>query len=130
MHDQNLAILKGLVCVAWADGRVTAEELEVIDGLLQAYSATPSEVHEVRTFARTPRSIEEVPLTELSAADRRMLLHQAVLLTFVDGEQADAERQMLATLTERLRIPAQEADAILTSGAAHAKSMLHLLQPN
>jgi DnaJ-domain-containing protein 1 len=59
-----------------------------------------------------------------------MLLHQAVLLTFVDGEQADSERQVLASLAEKLRIPAQEADAILTSGAAHAKSMLHLLRSN
>ncbi|MGC4065327.1 MAG: hypothetical protein QM784_11900 [Polyangiaceae bacterium] len=107
-----------------------AEEMEVIEGLLQAYSATPSEVHEIRTFARTPRSIDEVPLTELSAADRRMLLHQAVLLTFVDGEQAESELQVLAALAEKLRIPAQEVDAILTSGAAHAKSMLHLLQTN
>ena len=26
MPEQNLAIIKGLVCVAWADGRVGGEE--------------------------------------------------------------------------------------------------------
>jgi len=32
MHEQNLAIVKGLVSVAWADGKVAAEESELIRG--------------------------------------------------------------------------------------------------
>jgi tellurite resistance protein len=127
MHEQNLAILKGLVSVAWADGRVAAEEMSVIEGLLQAYEATPSEAHEVRLFARQPRTLEDVPLTDLSAADRRMLLHQAVIVTFADGEQSDKEREVLSALITQLRIPAAEATTILESGAKHAQSMLHLL---
>ena len=128
MHDQNLAILKGLVSVAWADGKVAAEEMSIIEGLLQAYEATPSEAHEVRLFARQPRTIDDVPLTDLSAADRRMLLHQAVLVTFADGEQTEAERAVLSALVTQLRIPESEASAILESGAKHAQSMLHLLK--
>lgn len=128
MHEQNLAILKGLVSVAWADGKVAVEEMDVIEGLLQAYGATPSEAHEVRLFARVPRSIDDVPLTDLSAADRRMLLHQAVLITFADGEQSDSERKVLSELVVRLRIPAEEAKVILERGAVHAQGMLHLLQ--
>jgi uncharacterized membrane protein YebE (DUF533 family) len=127
MHDQNLAILKGLVSVAWADGKVAAEEMGIIDGLLQGYDASPSEVHEVRLFARQPRTLDDVPLTDLSASDRRILLHQAVLITFADGEQSDAERQVLADLAARLRLPAEEARAILDSGTRHAQSMLPLL---
>jgi tellurite resistance protein len=37
MHIQNLAILKGLVTVAWADGRLAGEEKEVLEALLQAF---------------------------------------------------------------------------------------------
>lgn len=128
MHDQNLAILKGLVSVAWADGKVAAEEMGIIEGLIGAYGATPSEAHEIRLFARQPRTIDDVPLTDLSAADRRMLLHQAVLISFADGEQSDSERQVLSALIAQLRIPADEANLILDSGARHAKSMLHLLR--
>lgn len=127
MHEQNLAILKGLVSVAWADGRVAAEEMSVIEALLQAYEATPSEAHEVRLFARQPRTLDDVPLTDLSAADRRMLLHQAVIITFADGEQSDREREVLSALIAQLRIPTTEAATILESGAKHAQSMLHLL---
>ena len=127
MHDQNLAILKGLVSVAWADGKVAAEETNIIDGLLEAYQATPSEVHEIRLFARQPRTLDDVPLADLSAADRRMLLHQAVLITFADGEQSDSEHQVLSELATRLRLSPEEARAILESGVKHARSMLPLL---
>lgn len=122
-----MAILKGLVSVAWADGHVASEEMGLIEGLLQAYEATPSEAHEIRLFARQPRTLDDVPLTDLSAADRRMLLHQAVLITFADGEQSDKEREVLSALIAQLRIPADEANTILESGAKHAQSMLHLL---
>jgi uncharacterized tellurite resistance protein B-like protein len=127
MHDQNLAILKGLVSVAWADGKIAAAETDIIEALLEAYDATPSEVHEVRLFARQPRTLDDVPLTDLSASDRRMLLHQAVLITFADGDQSDAERKVLSELATRLRLPAEEVSAILESGANHAQSMLPLL---
>ncbi len=84
MHEQNLAIVKGLVSVAWADGKLAAEESELIDGLLQAFDATASEAHEIRRFAERPRTLDDVPLTDLSAEDRRLLLHYAVLITFVE----------------------------------------------
>jgi uncharacterized tellurite resistance protein B-like protein len=128
MHDQNLAILKGLVSVAWADGKVAAEETDIIEGLLEAYNATPSEVHEVRLFARQPRTLDDVPLTDLSASDRRILLHQAVLISFADGEQSDSERHVLSELAARLRLPAEDISAILDSGAKYAQSMLPLLE--
>ena len=127
MHDQNLAILKGLVCVAWADGKVATEEMDIIEGLLAAFSATPSEIHEVRQYAKVPRTIEDVPLTDLNGSDRRMLLHHAVLVSYADGEQSDAEVQVLKALAERLHVPAAEAQTIFESGKAHAKSVLHLL---
>jgi uncharacterized membrane protein YebE (DUF533 family) len=127
MHDQNLALLKGLICVAWADGKVAPAEMDIVEGLLQAFSASPSECHEVRVYAKTPRNIDDVPLTELSAPDRRMLLHHAVLMTFADGQQSQVELEVLNALSERLHIPEQEAEVILANGTAHAKSMLYLL---
>lgn len=127
MHEQDLAIVKGLVSVAWADGKVAAEEMQVIEGLLQAFNATPSEAHEVRLFAKTARTIEDIPLTDLSADDRRVLLHHAVLLSFSDGEQSEEEKVLLSRLIDQLRIPAEEAQAICTSAEENVKAVLPLL---
>lgn len=127
MHDQNMAILKGLVSVAWADGRVADEELEVIEALLQAFNATPSEAAEVRSYAKTQRTLDDVPVTDLSYDDRRVLLQHAVLLTHIDGEQAEAEQQLIDGLCERLRIPSVEAKGIIFAAEERAKEFLNLL---
>ena len=127
MHEQDLAIVKGLVSVAWADGRVAAEELEVIDALLDAFNASPSDKVEVREYAQTPRSIDDVPLTELSYDDRRVLLQHAVLLTYIDGEQHEKEKELLDQLCSRLRIPQAEAIGIIQMAEERAKGFLKLL---
>ena len=127
MHIQNLAILKGLVSVAWADGRMAGEEKEVLEALLQAFEATPSEAHELRMFARDPKQLTDVPLHDLSADARRVLLQHAVLLSFVDGEQDRKEKQMIDELCEVLRIPSIESRGLVAAAEERAKSLLQLL---
>ena len=127
MHIQNLAILKGLVSVAWADGRMAGEEKEVLEALLQAFEATPSEAHELRMFAREPKQLSDVPLHDLSADARRVLLQHAVLLSFVDGEQDRREKQMIDELCEVLRIPNIESQGLVAAAEERAKSLLNLL---
>src|SRR6478736_7292642 len=106
MHIQNLAILKGLVTVAWADGRMAGEEKEVLEALLQAFEASPSEAHEVRLFAREPKKLSDVPLHDLSADARRLLLQHEVLLSFVDGEQDQKEQPIIDALCEAVQVRA------------------------
>ena len=127
MHEQNMAILKGLVTVAWADGRVAPEELEVIEGLLQAFEASPSEAVEVRRFAQSPRSLDDLPITDLSYDDRRVLLQHSVLLSYLDGEQHESEKRLLAELCERMGIRDPEAQALMAAAEQRAKQLLHLL---
>jgi len=127
VHQQDLAIVKGLVSVAWADGRMAAEESEIIDSLLDAYQATPTERREIKLFASQPRTLGDVPIHELSHDDRRVLLQHAVLVSFVDGTQHDKEKQLLDELCEVLRIPAVEARGIIRAAEERAKSMLNVL---
>src|SRR3954468_24765642 len=127
MHIQNLAILKGLVSVAWADGRMAGEEKEVLEALLQAFEATPSEAHELRMYARKPKQLSDVPLHDLSADARRLLLQHAVLLSFVDGEQDQNEKQLIDELCEVLRIPGIESRGLVAAAEERAKTLLNLL---
>jgi prepilin-type processing-associated H-X9-DG protein len=124
MHEQDLAIVKGLVSVAWADGHVTTEESDVILALLEAFKATPSERREVELYAKSRRTIEDVPITELSYDDRRVLLQHAVLVSYADGEHGPEEESMLAALCDKLRIPDVEAKGIIAAAARRAQEML------
>jgi len=123
MHEQDLAMVKGLVSVAWADGRIAGEESEVIEALLQAFDASPSERREVEIYAKIPRTLDDVPVTELSYDDRRVLLQHAVLIAHADGDFGDAERQLLDALCKKLRIPDVEAKGIIEAAEQRAKAL-------
>jgi prepilin-type processing-associated H-X9-DG protein len=123
MHDQDLAMVKALVSVAWADGHVTGEESEVIEGLLQAFGATASERREVQIYAAVPRTLDDVPITDLSYDDRRVLLQHAVLVTYADGLHAEEEKKLLDDLCQKLRIPDVEAKGIILAAERRAREL-------
>ena len=127
MDEQDLAIVKALVPVAWADGVFEEREREMVDAILDAYRATDEEKAAIRDYAKSPRKLDDIDLTELSADDRRVLLQHAVLLSFADGTQSADELETLQALTRKLRIPDDEAQALLTAGAERARRYLHLI---
>lgn len=127
MHDQNVAILKGLVAVAWADGDFADSEAQAIDGLLAAFGASDDEATDLRSYAKTPRKIDDIPLKDLSSDDRRMLFSHAVLLTWVDGSQHEKEIEFLDALAKHLRLTDDERTTISKASSERAKKYLKLL---
>jgi uncharacterized tellurite resistance protein B-like protein len=127
MHDQNLAIVKSLVTVAWADGVYADAEKEMVEALISAFEATDDEATAIRSFAADKKTIDDIPLTDLSTDDRRLLLQHAVLLTYIDGEQAESEKEYLGALSTKLRIPDDEAKSLVDAAEARAKRFLNLL---
>jgi uncharacterized tellurite resistance protein B-like protein len=128
MHEQDLAIVKALVSVAWADGSFAGQERQMLDALLDAYGATAEERSSIAAYAEQRRTLDDIQPQELSADDRRVLLQHAVLLTFADGNQAKEEAEMIAALAAKLRIPEEEAKSIIGASVERAKKSLHLLQ--
>jgi uncharacterized tellurite resistance protein B-like protein len=127
MHEQDVAIVKALVSVAWADGVFAERERAMLDALLDAYAATAEDRSAIYAYAETRRTLDDIDPQELSADDRRILLQHAVLLTFADGEQSKEESDLLVALAAKLRIPESEARTLFEAGAERAKKALHLL---
>ncbi|HSU40453.1 MAG TPA: TerB family tellurite resistance protein [Polyangiaceae bacterium] len=108
-------IVRSLVAVAWADGRLESGESSVIEGLLTGFDASEAEERELLEYARTRRTLEaDVPVAELSREERELLLANAALLTHADGDQSDAETEVLARLVTILGFSDAEAHAILS----------------
>ena len=127
MHDQNLAILKSLVTVAWADGVYAGPEREMVEALISAFEATDEEAQAIRDYAAEKKTIDDIPLTELSTDDRRLLLQHAVLLSYIDGEQVESEREYIQLLATKLRIPDDESKTLIDAAEGRAKRFLNLL---
>ena len=124
MHEEDLAIIKALVPVAWADDVFAEKEEATLEALLAAFNATDAERALVRDYAKEKKTLDDIELQDLSAADRRILLQHAVLLSFVDGEQGEEERTFLDKLVIKLKIPADEAKALVDFATERAKGLL------
>ena len=109
-------IVKCLVAVAWADGKVAAPESGVIEGLLCGFDASEDEEREILDYAKQKRTLSaDAPLKELSQEDRELLLANAALLTHADGEQSDSEKELLNKLVALLEFDEESAGEILDS---------------
>jgi tellurite resistance protein len=123
MHEQDLAIVKALVPVAWADGNFSAKEKETLEGFLAAYDATEDEREKILGFAADKRTLDDIDLQELGATDRRVLLQHAVLLTHADGDPNAQETSFVVSLAAYLKIPDDEAKTVIASAAERAKKL-------
>jgi tellurite resistance protein len=109
-------IVKSLVAVAWADGKMEAPEANVIEGLLAGFDASPEDEQEILEYSKTRRTFaNDIPVTELSMEDRELLLANAALLTHADGEQSPEEKALLERLSATLGFSQEQAQAILDS---------------
>ncbi|MCC6553657.1 MAG: DUF533 domain-containing protein [Polyangiaceae bacterium] len=127
MTPQDIAIVKSLVSVAWADGEFHDKEKEMVDALISAFDANEAEAEMIRMYAAEKRTLDDVPVDEISEPDRRVLLQHAVLLTYVDKEQHEAEKQYLGALSKKLGIPDDEVQQITAAAESRAKRFLNLL---
>ena len=127
MHDQNMAILKSLVSVAWADGHFADKEREMVEALIAAFEATDEQAKEIRDYAAEKKTLEDIPLEDLSADDCRVLLQHAVLLTWVDGEQHDDEKKLIDDLCKKIGFPDAQAKELVEYANQRAKRFLNVL---
>ena len=127
MQDYQEAMVKSLIAVAWADGKIEDEESEVIDALIAAFELEGEDAEQIREFAKEPRTLDEIPLTELSRSDRHMLIQHAVIVTFIDGEQSPEEVALLDDLESRLHLEAEEAKALREMATARAQRLLQMM---
>ena len=119
MTPQQKNIVKSLIAVAWADGKLEQIESGVIEGLLCGFDASDAEERELLDYARQRRTLsEDLPLSELRRDDRELVLSNAALIIQADGKKTRGELQLLEQLSTLLGFSDAEARAILSSSLA------------
>ncbi len=115
MTPSEKNIVKSLIAVAWADGRVEDSETSVVEGMLAGFDATDEEEAELIEYAKTPRSLDhDIPLDQLDREDRELLLSNAALLTLADGKRTIEEARALSHLVYVLDLGEQESRKIIS----------------
>jgi uncharacterized tellurite resistance protein B-like protein len=127
MREDDMAILKSLVSVAWADGTYAETEKEMVEALLSAFEASETEAKEIREYAAEKRTLNDMPIDDLGPSERRVLLQHAVLLTYVDRTQHETEKAFIADMCKSLEIGDDESKVIIDQAEQRAKRFLNLL---
>jgi tellurite resistance protein len=128
MEASDRALIRSLIAMAWADGKVAEEERALIDAIIESFAVSVEEAAELRQFGQEPRTLDDVPLNDLDHGSRRRLLQLAVMVSYVDGDFDETERALLSDLAHRLDIPLDERAALLEDSARRAKGLLRSLQ--
>src|SRR5262245_38689167 len=124
MEDFQKTMVKSLIAVAWADGRVDSSEAEVVEALLDAFEANADEKNELKAYASTPRTLDDIPFAGLEPADRDALLQHAVLVTFIDGQQTEDERKLVLDLASRLGFAPDRQQLLIEMATDRARRFL------
>ncbi len=124
LTPERRSIVELLIALAWSDGRVDSEEMDIVDALLDAFNTSAEEADALRRWAKEPRTLEEVDVSGLSRSDLTLALQHGVLLAYIDGEFSEKEATLIDRLILRLGLSAEDAQPILESAAAFAKSLL------
>jgi tellurite resistance protein len=113
--------------VARADGHNADKEREMVEALLAAFEANEEQAKELRTYAAEKKTLDDIPLEDLSVDDCRTLLQHAVFLTWIDGEQHDDEKKLIDDLVKKIGFPEAEANDYVKYANERAKKFLKLL---
>ncbi|MCP4674806.1 MAG: TerB family tellurite resistance protein [Deltaproteobacteria bacterium] len=128
LDDSKKKLLKLLVALAWADGRVDEEEMEIVEAMLDTFGADKETGDEIREWAKTHRSLDEIDISDLTEEDAGLVLYQAVLLTYIDGEQSEKEVELINQFMAKLGLSKEDAAPILERATTRAKELLPMLQ--
>jgi tellurite resistance protein len=124
MTPNEKNIVKALVAVAWADGKLEQPETGIIEGLLCGFDASDQEEQEILDYAKQKRTFkDDIPVADMTKEDRELLLANAALLTHADGDQSGQERELLEKLVRLLEFTGPDAAAILGSAKEGALTL-------
>lgn len=126
MEKHQEAMLKSLVAIAWADGHFADEETEIVEAMISLFRIDAEGAALMRDYARTPRTVDDVPVADIPVADRAVLLRHAVIISYIDGEQDDEERAVISAVVKRLAIPESEAARWILDADVEARALLGL----
>jgi len=127
LDDTRKKLLKLLVALAWADGRVDEEEMEVVEAMFDTFEADEETAAEIREWAKISRSLDDIDTEGLTKDDAGLVLYQAVLLTYIDGEQTEKEVKLLDDFMVKLGLTKEEAEPILARATERATELLPIL---
>jgi hypothetical protein len=102
--DERRRIFDVIASLAWADGRLTADELAAARGAAIALDLLGPADGAVGVLARGPTPLRQIPVERLGPIARHLAFAGAAWVAWLDGSPTPAERSALGELQVRLAL--------------------------
>ena len=116
MVNSTQGLLKALFHMAWDDGIVSPEEVEVLAMILRRLGFSLPEVISIldTNLAEPPKDQEPVPLEKLFASreEQKSALQALMMVCFSTGSIAPGQVGYIEGLVRRMGLSAQELEAL------------------
>lgn len=110
--NKKVAIIKGLIAVAWADGNLNLRELEILNEYVVQFGLTKREINSVYTFIANPPVLEDLPEIITDIDDRLFLISQAYVMACADESLSFQEINVINQLVETFSLPKKEVEKV------------------
>jgi tellurite resistance protein len=108
LTNRQKDLVRSLACVMWADGNASPQERRIVEQIIDELGPSKDERIEMNAWLEADCStLEDVNLEHLSPDEKQVLLTHAVVLAMADDVQLPTEKAMLATIIERIALPAE-----------------------
>ncbi len=116
-------VFVALCAVGWADGEMKAPEAAMVLRAARASGVSGAELEAVERATRAPESGKRSGKVSLSSGEGEFVYALACLLSATDGAIDESEREAIATIADRLRIPFEVRARAAAASVAVAKSL-------
>lgn len=116
----NRDMYRNLVAMAFADGKLTADEDEFLEKKRKLYKIKKQEHKKLVKEAQ--KQEVEIKL-EGTFVEKVQNLHDMIYLAFLDGELSDEERQHLTAMSQELKLRQEHISAIVQDARKQIESM-------
>ncbi len=112
MQEKDIAVIKGLIQVMWADGELAEAEREMLGGILVNMGCSAEELQEIAGMLQEPPSVDTL-LKDLPDKESRCDVIKIVYaMALADDDYAESEDKFIRKLAEKLEITPKELETL------------------
>ena len=115
MNNTEEALLKGLVHMIWADGKVSDDERELLGGVLNDLGLSEEEIQQVGQMMISPPALGDLKKSVPDHASRIEIMRVLIAAAFADGSVHKKELSFLDKMAIHLEITHTELEELKAS---------------
>lgn len=114
MQEAEMALVKSLVHVIWADGEVTEDERRLMGGVLTQLDLDEKSLNEVASMMHQPPDLNNLKESVKDPEARKEIMKVLLAMAMADGKVEVSELRFLNKMARQLEISDSDLEALKT----------------